>query len=284
MNAPQIQFLPDGRRMHLHHGPIDLIVDATGPGRDRAFRAAATRFETILQELVDELEVLRQPVTESPVLTGPVARSMLRAATEYSPLFVTPMAGVAGAVADEIIRAMVASGPLETAYVNNGGDVAFHIAEGHQMVAAIAGAQNNRAVIPYVSPVRGVATSGWRGRSYSLGIADSVTVLAPTAVQADVAATMIANHVDLPGHPLVRREPANVRSPDSDLGDRLVTLDVGPISFAEASFALDQGEKFARRCLEQGRICAALLSLRGVSRVVGDFSQTEYLKKEDCYA
>ena len=42
------------------------------------------------------------------------------------------------------------------------------------------------------SPVRGVATSGWRGRSHSLGIADSVTVLAATAAMADAAATVIA--------------------------------------------------------------------------------------------
>ena len=49
--------------------------------------------------------------------------------------------------------------------------------------------------------MRGIATSGWRGRSFSLGIADAVTVLAATAAEADAAATMIANAVDLPGHP-----------------------------------------------------------------------------------
>ena len=34
-------------------------------------------------------------------------------------------------------------------------------------------------------PHRGVATSGWRGRSHSLGIADSVTVVARNAAAAD---------------------------------------------------------------------------------------------------
>jgi uncharacterized protein len=67
-------------------------------------------------------------------------------------------------------------------------------------------------------PVRGIATSGRHGRSLSLGIADSVTVLAATAAAADAAATLIANAVDLPGHAAVRRAPACSLDPDSDLG------------------------------------------------------------------
>lgn len=282
--APQKRFLPDGRRLYLHHGPIDLIIDATGPDRDRALCAAAARFDTILQELVDELVPLRQPVTEKPVLKGQVARAMCDAASAFAPRFITPMAGVAGAVADEVLRAMADGALLQTAYVNNGGDVAFHIADGQQMVAAIAGAAQNRAVIPCASPVRGVATSGWRGRSYSLGIADNVTVLAPTAVQADVAATMIANQVDLPGHPNIRREPASNLSPDSDLGERLITVDAGPLPETDISKALDRGEGFARQCMARGHICAALLTLRGATRIAGDVSQIEHLRKENCHA
>ena len=82
-------------------------------------------------------------------------------------------------------------------------------------------------------PVRGIATSGRHGRSFSLGIADAVTVLAKTAAQADAAATVIANAVDLPGHPAILRRPACELQPDSDLGDRLVTRDVGALSEQE---------------------------------------------------
>ena len=78
------------------------------------------------------------------------------------------------------------------------------------------------------SGVRGVATSGWRGRSFSLGIADSATVLAATAAQADAAATVIANAVDA-DDPRIRRAPANRLRDDSDLGDRLVTCAVGAL-------------------------------------------------------
>ena len=73
------------------------------------------------------------------------------------------------------------------------------------------------ARIDAADPVRGIATSGWRGRSFSLGIADAVTVLAERASLADAAATLIANAVDLPGHPAVTRVPALSFSPTATL-------------------------------------------------------------------
>jgi hypothetical protein len=43
------RLLPDGRRLHLQHGPIDLIIGAEG-AREVAFAAARVRFETLLKE------------------------------------------------------------------------------------------------------------------------------------------------------------------------------------------------------------------------------------------
>lgn len=270
MQGPQVAYLPDGRRLHLHHGPIDLIVDADGAGRAAALRAAARRFETILRELVGELALLRTAVTGGMRPEGRVAREMAAAVAPFAPDFVTPMAAVAGAVADEILRVMVAAGPLRRAYVNNGGDVALHLAAGARFTAAVAGAPGGRALIEADSAVRGVATSGWRGRSHSLGIADSVTVLARTAAQADAAATMIANAVDLPDSPKVLRRPACELSPDSDLGERPVTVDVLPLTRQEADDALRRGAAFAETCRARGTIVAALLVLQGQVQVVGD--------------
>ena len=140
------------------------------------------------------------------------------------------MAAVAGSVADEIMAAICADADLDKAYVNNGGDIAIHLAPGSEMRAAIAGTGHafaDRLAIRAADPVRGIATSGWRGRSFSLGIADAVTVLAKDAAAADAAATLIANAVDLPGHSAIIRQPANELSPDSDLGERLVTTASG---------------------------------------------------------
>ncbi len=62
MAGPVAALLGNGDRLHLQHGPIDLVigVEAALPdGRQRAFEAAAHRFDTVLSELVEELPLLR---------------------------------------------------------------------------------------------------------------------------------------------------------------------------------------------------------------------------------
>jgi ApbE superfamily uncharacterized protein (UPF0280 family) len=282
--GPQVSFLSDGRRLHLHHGPIDLIVQAEGPGREAGLRRGIARFETILSELASELAALRSPVGQGRALHGPVARAMQRAAVAHNPAFVTPMAAVAGAVADDILRAICAGPGMDRVHVNNGGDIAFHLAPGQQVVAAIAGAHDTRLTIGNDSPVRGIATSGWRGRSQSLGIADTVTVLAATAAEADVAATLIANAVDLPGHPSIARRRATEVFPDSDLGDRLVTVAVDALTPNETDAALERGTRHAERCLSRGLIHGAFLGLNGRGRVVGGAELSIPNRKEPLHA
>jgi hypothetical protein len=117
-------------------------------------------------------------------------------------------------------------------------------------------------------PVRGIATSGWRGRSFSLGIADAATVLARTAAMADAAATMIANAVNLQ-HPGIGRRPAREIQCDSDLGDRLVTVAVPVLTSDEKAEALEAGLALAETCLARGLIAGAALFLQGENRVSG---------------
>ena len=192
---------------------------------------------------------------------------------KFWPEFITPMAAVAGSVADEVMAAICADADLDKAYVNNGGDIAIHLAPGNEMRAAIAGTGHafaDRLAIRAADPVRGIATSGWRGRSFSLGIADAVTVLAKDAAAADAAATLIANAVDLPGHSAITRQPANELSPDSDLGERLVTTGVGALSPAEVDEALDRGAATAEGYRRRGLIVAAALFLNRESRPCGN--------------
>jgi uncharacterized protein len=220
MNAgAQVRMLDD-RRLHLHHGPIDLIIEAFGRDWQRALKAAEVRFDSILNELVAELPLLRTPLGDVRP-KGAVAQRMAAAVKPFSDMFVTPMAAVAGSVADEVLAAMCAACALEKAYVNNGGDIAFWLTKGRDLTAAIhSGCDAGRVRLGWDQTGRGLASSGWRGRSYSLGIADAVTVVAANAAMADAAATLIANAVDLPGHPAVLRAPACDLSPDSDLGMR----------------------------------------------------------------
>ena len=275
MNGPQASLLADGKRLHLNHGPIDLVVEAFGPRDEveRAYRQAVARFQTILDELVAELPALRVPCAATPRrFRGPTARRMEAAVCPHAPAFLTPMAAVAGSVADEMLSALVERRRLDRAYVNDGGDVALHLAAGQAMRAAIAGTGHglsDRIEIAAETPVRGIATSGWRGRSFSLGIADAATVLARSGAEADAAATLVANAVDLPGHPAIRRVPANSLAPDSDLGERPVTQAVGPLAPSDVAEALERGAAAAEAMRAAGLLVAAAVFLAGESRVVG---------------
>jgi ApbE superfamily uncharacterized protein (UPF0280 family) len=275
---PQIALLPDGKRLHLQDGPIDLVIEAKGREADvrAAYEAAARRFTGLLDELCEELVELRRAA--DPVrctLKGVVARRMHAAVAPFATAaFITPMAAVAGSVAEEILGAMLAAAPLDRAYVNNGGDIALHLAGAEQFTVGLLDRPDRHGlmrttVIEADDPARGVATSGRHGRSFSLGIADAVTVLARTASQADAAATIIANAVDLPGHSAIVRCPANELQPDSDLGARLVTRDVGTLGEGEIDDALRAGISRAQQLLAAGLIEGAALRLLGETAVVG---------------
>ncbi|MFK4508268.1 UPF0280 family protein [Bradyrhizobium daqingense] len=274
---PQIALLSDGRRLHLQDGPIDLVVEASGAAGEvhAAYEAAARRFTGLLDELCAELPELRTAASERTSLKGVVARRMHAAVAPYaSDCFITPMAAVAGSVAEEILGAMREAATLDRAYVNNGGDIALHLGKGKHFSVGLMDRPDRSGVMRTMrvdadDPVRGVATSGRHGRSFSLGIADAVTVLAATASRADAAATIIANAVDLPGHQAVIRAPANELQPDSDLGTRLVTCDVGALSHDEVATALESGAECARQLFDRGLIEGAVLQLCGDMLVIG---------------
>jgi len=275
--AAQRALLSDGR-WHFQHGPIDIVIGADGdaPSVEAAHAAAWRRFESVLDELVAELPLLRQPVLGPCPLLGGVARRMWWACRPYHSVFITPMAAVAGAVAQELIASYQREG-VDRAWVNNGGDIALHLAPGRSLrvglyadLARLDPQQVREGIdvdghfdVSYATPVRGVATSGWRGRSFSLGIADSVTVLARTAAEADAAATVIANAVNVEDTRIVRR-PACELKDESDLRDILVTVEVPPLGSEAVLHALHQGLGRARELQASGLIWSAVLVCQGL--------------------
>ena len=276
MTGPQARLLGDGRRLHLQHGPIDLVIEVfAAPGEvRRAYGQARDRFATVLEELVWELPRLRQEVPAAGwTPAGRVAARMVDAVRPHRQGFVTPMAAVAGAVADEIMEAMTAGRRISRAYVNNSGDIAVHLEPGESLRLGIVDnverpAIEGAAEIQADFGIGGVATSGWRGRSHSLGIADAVTVLADNAAAADVAATLVANAVNV-DHPAISRIPASSLDPDTDLGDRLVTAAVGELDPAAVGRALEAGRTQAADMVARGLVVGAVLKLGGEVRVAG---------------
>ena len=277
----------DAGRWHFNHGPIDIVAEAHGNDVEVAVahECAWRRFETVLEELVAELPLLRQPVGDSCPLRGTIARRMWQACAPFRAGFITPMAAVAGAVAQELIACYRREG-IERAWINNGGDIALHLAPGQSArigLFADLARFDLRDRVPLTTdgqfelraemPVRGVATSGWRGRSFSLGIADSVTVLAATAAEADAAATVIANAVDVQDPGILRR-PASQCKDDSDLGDIPVTVEVRPLAIAQVQHALAAGEARAMALQRQGLIASAMLVCQGQWRLVEPLSSS----------
>jgi uncharacterized protein len=276
----------DANRWHLQHGPIDLIIGADGEAAAvrAAHEACWQRFTRVLDELVAQLPWLKRAVPSDASncpCEGRVATRMWEACYPHRARYITPMAAVAGSVADELIEAFATRG-VARAYINNGGDIALYLSEGQSwrvgLFADLAGFEGTQLpgehrfdanlTLDAGMPVRGIATSGWRGRSFSLGIADSVTVLARNAASADAAATMIANAVDLE-HAGIVRERASSLKDDSDLGDLLVTVAVPPLPQPLIDFALARGVEEATRLCEQGLIEGAALFLQRRARVVG---------------
>ncbi len=271
----RMAMLPDGRRLHLQHGPIDIVAEAFGERTevDTAYRQTGACFATVLDDLVAELALLRRPLGQiRPALEGPVARRMLAACWPHRARFITPMAAVAGSVADEVLAAMTAGRGLTRAYVNNGGDIAVYLSPGTSVAAGVVNdpdrpGLDDRIVLSADRPARGMATSGWRGRSLSFGIADAVTVLAGSAAMADAAATLIANAVTV-DHPAIERAPAAALCEESDLGERLVTVAVGPLPAHAKAAALDAGLAEARAMQRAGLIDSTRLALQGETRAL----------------
>lgn len=128
-------------------------------------------------------------------LAPPIVRQMLRAAEAAG---VGPMAAVAGAIAENVGLGLLRQG-IDEVIVENGGDI--FIQRSKECISAIFAGQSplNRKVgikIAKTAMPAGLCTSsGSIGHSLSLGKADSVTVLAPSAPLADAAATRLGNEV-----------------------------------------------------------------------------------------
>ncbi len=275
-----VQWLVTGQRLHLQHGPIDLIIEAEGDQSEceYAFKQAVSSFNGLLDALVAELSFLRCPVNsaenENHPFNGDVAKQMFNAVKPHAAQFVTPMAAVAGAVADHILAAMIQGRHLHRAFVNNGGDIALYLSEHASykvgLVSDLVTAHQQASItVNHHSPVKGIATSGWQGRSHSLGIADAVTVLAKKAASADVAATLIANAVNIPDSNKITREPAQSLMPDSDLGQLPVTTCVMPLSDAEKSQAVTAGLQMATQMKQRGLVESVCINVQGRQQILG---------------
>ena len=254
--------------MLIDIGPATLVLKGEKGGKDYRFdRTAVTaRVEGILGEIRVCLPVLKQRAwrIKNTAALPPVARKMVEAAKAVDAETLTPMAAVAGAVAEELKEYLKGEG-LEFISVNNGGDVAIY--NGRQKPVAISiGDIKSNSPTPYVLRVErltdfGVATSGFGGRSFTLGLADMVSVIAPSAPLADAAATFICNNTNVEDASVVRRKAAEI-DPSTDIPEELVTVNIGELSSPRVREALARGKAAAERLKVEGRISEAVILLQ----------------------
>jgi hypothetical protein len=134
------------------------------------------------------------PLADDP-FAPPLVRRMLKAAITAG---VGPMAGVAGAIAQDVGMALERFS--DSVIVENGGDCYLNLRQ-ETTVGIFAGPDSpfTGKIAVRLGPERfpiGICTSsGTIGHSLSFGKADAVTVISPDAILADAAATRLGNMI-----------------------------------------------------------------------------------------
>ncbi len=274
MNGQEYITLLESGEIFIDYGPVSMVVSAKRDGfKDSAFaKTAIDVVEECLKELGRDLQVLKKypGEIEEKTLQG-LSLDMYRAVAGTGCPTLTPMAAVAGAVSDKVADYLFAKG-AQKVFANNGGDIALRMKAGEgihiglvQDLSDGAGVKR-RVYIDANMQVGGVATSGLGGRSFTRGIADSVTVFAPNGMSADATATLLANCSYLP-LPAVHRVKAGELAPDSDIANLEITVSVGTLTESEKEQALEQVLQEAKEQYRRKNLLACIASVQGKSAV-----------------
>jgi ApbE superfamily uncharacterized protein (UPF0280 family) len=264
--------------MLIDIGPATLVVNGEKDGKSYAFDKTrlVEQVEEILADIRDCLPVLKQKAHKirRTAYLPVVARRMVDAVKAVDETSLTPMAAVAGAVAEQLKEWLIGEG-LEFLSVNNGGDIAIVNKRSKPVSIGIGDVQRSRST-PYILKIGelidfGVATSGFGGRSFTLGLADIVSVVASSAPLADAAATYIGNGTNFDAACVGRRKAVEI-DPSTDIPEEMVTVSIGELSPEMVAEALGRGKAVAERLKTEGSISEAVIFLKGsmVTTIRGD--------------
>jgi len=179
----------------------------------------------------------------------------------------TPMAAVAGTIADAVADWLFERG-LTRVIVDNGGDIAIRLARGERATVGVRPQITSRLIshVIYLDSSRsawGVTTSGMGGRSFTRGIASAVTVLADNASVADAAATAVANSCFVEDRSILQLPAQNI-DPNSDLAGIHVTSEVKPLSTESIRKAVGNARRKAENLFQKDLISGAFIALGSV--------------------
>lgn len=260
-------------------GPMKLVISAfvgKVPQPEMGKRAAEESFK-YLEQVAHLRDLLGRRCTEIPEnLEDSLAVKMIKSVLTVGDKGLTPMAAVAGTIADAVADFLFNRG-MTKVVVDNGGDVAVRLQEGASVTVGIRpeiGKQgiSNVIVLDSRSPSWGVTTSGLGGRSLTSGIASASTVIAETASMADAASTAIANASFVKDEQVIQR-PAEEIDPETDIAGLPVTVKVGPLSEETKAMAVSKAMERAEQLIEKDIILGTYVAVQGKVAMTSFFKE-----------
>lgn len=264
-----INFL-EPRKALLDYGPIQMVIMASRQGipMEQEIVRAGHHAINLLTELSEHLGVARKYVgnIKNEHYYPEILRSMIETARSTDEKKVTPMVAVAGTFSDLVADYLFEQGATKV-MVNNGGDIAIRLNSGEATNVGLvpkigASTFTHTFNIDSEDNIGGVATSGLGGRSFTLGVADSVTVFGQRCREADAAATLIANKVTVP-HEGIKRVKAEELDPNTDIVGQMVTCEVPEFSKEQKIAALNNGKEFGKKLVDLGTIVGFVIFMQG---------------------
>ncbi len=268
--------LPGGSVL-AESGPMRLVISA-GVGKvlqtKMALRAAEESFGFLERVARHRTFLGRGFLEHREEINDPLVLKMISSVVMVGDDDLTPMAAVAGTIADEVADFLFERG-MTKVVVDNGGDVAIRADREDPITVGIRPDVSDRAV-SYVIGLdpslcsHGVATSGLGGRSLTRGIASAATVVAQTASLADAAATAVANATSLEDAQVWRR-PAEELDPYTDIPGTDVTVKVGALSEENKSRAVSKAILRAEDLVRREVILGAFVAVQGMCEMTKYF-------------
>jgi ApbE superfamily uncharacterized protein (UPF0280 family) len=265
-----IQALPGGSVL-AQCGPMRLVISAF-VGRiaqpEMAARAGRESFDC-LERVARVKGFLGQGFRETAdQVQDPLAARMIESVMAVGDEDLTPMAAVAGTIADAVADHLCERG-MTKVVVDNGGDVAVRLGGREAVTVGIRPAVEESEISHVISlgPEAhswGIATSGLGGRSFTRGIASAATVVARNASLGDAAATAVAN-ASFVDDPLVFRRPARELDPCTDIPDLPVTVKVGRLGDEKKALAVANAIQKANELIHREVILGAFVSVQGMT-------------------
>lgn len=259
-------------KAQLEYGPISMTLEAWQGDTplDALLSKGAWHVANCLVDLSTNLSKLKQPwqTYSSDEFSG-LAFTLWEAVSKTKDPDLTPMAAVAGCMADMAADFLLQEGATKV-IVNNGGDIALRLLGDERACVGISSLETGQLLktlsLTAKDQVGGICTSGFGGRSFTLGVAEAVTVLAKTASTADAFATYLANQTTVDA-PCIKRTLAGEIDPFSDIAHLAVTTQVGTLTQAEIHIALTNFSKAAEVAHFHSHIIKSYAYIKGQEKV-----------------